>query len=86
MSEALSAPMKNLPDVRVTSSVFKFRTGPDDGNPENYEDRVKYEACCRFGCGTLFSSDVVEIINYVNTHTISRSHLLARQERWSRND
>lgn len=83
MSEVLQGPVENLPDVRVTSSVFKFRTGPDNGNPENYEDRVNYEAYCRFGCGTRFSPDVVDIFNYVNNHTASYSHLLAKQDRLS---
>jgi len=77
--------MENLPEVSVTSTVFTFRTGPDDGNPENYEQRVKYEAVCRFGCGTFMTPDVVSVTNYVNEHIASISHQFAKHD-WLHRD
>lgn len=78
MTEVLQSPMDNAPEVRVVSTVYTFRTGTDDGNPDNYEQRVRYEATCRFGCGSYFTPDVVSVVNYVNKHTASMSHYLAR--------
>lgn len=81
----LQGPAENRPDVEVISRVFTFRTGPDDGNPENYELRVKYEAHCRFGCGTRFTPDVVEVVNHVNEHVVSEGHQLAKYD-WLHRD
>jgi hypothetical protein len=81
VSEVLQGPSQdNRPEVQVTSLVYTFRTGPDNGNPENYEQRVKYEAVCRFGCGSYLTPDVVQVVNYVNNHLDSESHYLARYD------
>jgi hypothetical protein len=81
MSEVLQGPAQdNRSEVEVISTVYTFRTGPDDGNPENYEQRVKYEARCRFGCGAHFTPNVVEIVNYVNSHIVSNEHYLAKYD------
>lgn len=77
----MQGPMDNSPEVRVTSTVYDFRSGPDDGNPEHYELRVKYEARCKYGCGSLFSPDVVKIVNYVNDHVKTFGHMLAKSEK-----
>lgn len=80
MTEVLQAPKDNSPEVRVTSTVYTHHTGPDNGDPANYEQRVKYEADCRFGCGHYFTSDVVSVVNYVNDHTTSEGHYLAKYD------
>jgi hypothetical protein len=84
MSEVLQGPVENLPDVRVVSTVYTFRTGPDNGNSENYELRVKYVATCRFGCGSYFTPDVVSVANWVREHVASEGHFLARLDRHNR--
>lgn len=83
MSEVYQGPVDNRPEVEVTSTVYDFRTGPDNGDPANYELRVKYEARCRFGCGTYLTPDVVKVVNYVNEHVASESHYLAKLDRLS---
>lgn len=85
MSEVLQGPVENLPDVEVVSTVFNFRKGPSVGKLTEYEQRVKYTAHCRFGCGTRFSPNVVEIVNYVNEHIASESHQLAKYD-WLHRD